>query len=485
MSRDVTHLSGTALAHLIRSGETSSREVLEAHISRLIRVNPKLNAVVADRFTLARAEADAADNTLASSDPKSLAPFHGVPCTIKECFALEGMPQTSGSLSRKGHIAGSDATGVRRYRQAGAIPMGVTNVSELCLWMESDNPVYGLTNNPYDLGRTVGGSSGGEGAIIASGASPFGLGSDIGGSIRMPAYFNGVFGHKPSPGLVPNTGQHPIAHREALQFLGTGPLCRRAEDLMPLLRILSGPDGLDPSIETRELGDPESVDLSQLTVLTVPDNGAKKVDKELQEAQERAANHLASLGAKVQVRQFEGFHHGAEMWITNLSAHEGKHTFRKLMGRPDTLDLVGQLGRWMVGGADHTIVAILTGLFEDVGAGFEKRTRHFLSLTEEIRATVHASLDPNTVILYPTYPRLAPRHHMPKLRVFDAGYTCIINLLHLCATHVPMGLSRKGLPLGFQVVGVPGTDHQTIAVAMELERAFGGWVPPTIQGVDR
>ena len=334
------------------------------------------------------------------------------------------------------------------------------------------------------MSRTVGGSSGGEGAIIASGASPFGLGSDIGGSIRLPAFFNGVFGHKPSAGLVPSTGQHPMAHREALRFLGTGPLCRRAEDLMPLVRLLAGPDGLDPSTEDMALGDPSTVDLSELTVLTVPDNGRQKVDAALKQAQQRAAAHLEKLGATVRDRHFEDFRHAVDMWATSLSVSEGKHTFRKLMGRTETSDLIGQLGRWMVGNSEHTIAAIITGLFEDVGAGFEKRTAHFLALTQDLRAEVLQALGPKTVIFFPTYPRIAPKHHRPKLRVFDASYTTLINILQLPATHVPMGLNQDGLPMGFQVVGAPGTDHQTIAVAMELERAFGGWVFPSVPGVD-
>ena len=144
-----------------------------------------------------------------------LPPLLGVPCTIKENFAFVGTPQASGLLARAHIVNDHDAPAVARLRAAGAIPLGVTNTSELCMWMESFNKVYGITNNPYDPTRTVGGSSGGEGAIIGSGASPFGLGADVGGSIRMPAFFNGVFGHKPSPLLIPNGGQYPAATRRS------------------------------------------------------------------------------------------------------------------------------------------------------------------------------------------------------------------------------------------------------------------------------
>lgn len=189
---ELLYLSASEIARRIRSRKLTSREAVETHIREIERVNPVINAVVADRFAEAREEAARADELTFASHRDDLPEFHGVPCTIKECFALEGMPNTSGLVARIGTVASSDATAVDRMRKAGFVPMGVTNVSELCMWMESDNKVYGRTSNPYDARRIVGGSSGGEGAIVGSGASPIGLGSDIGGSIRMPAFFNGV-----------------------------------------------------------------------------------------------------------------------------------------------------------------------------------------------------------------------------------------------------------------------------------------------------
>ncbi len=202
-------LSGTRLAEMIRRKEVTSLDVVKTHIAHIKRVNPSINAVVKDRFDAAIAEAKAADKRVKDSSPESLPPFHGVPCTVKESFLLTGMPNTSGLVARKDIIADHDATAVARLRKSGAIPLGVTNIPELCMWMETDNRLYGRTNNPYNTKHIVGGSSGGEGAIIGSGGSPFGVGADIGGSIRMPAFFNGVFGHKATGGLVPNSGQVP------------------------------------------------------------------------------------------------------------------------------------------------------------------------------------------------------------------------------------------------------------------------------------
>src|SRR5436305_2524736 len=211
----LTERSAVDLARAIRTGETSSREVVEAHIERLELTHPRLNAVVVDRYDAARQDADAADELVRSTtDTDTLPPFHGVPCTIKEAIAMKGMPNCAGLVSRAAWRAPENAPTVQRMIDAGAIPLGVTNTPELCLWIETENRQYGRTHNAYDMSRTAGGSSGGEGAVVGAGGSPLGLGADIGGSIRLPAFFNGVFGLKPSPGLVPSTGQFPLPQTE-------------------------------------------------------------------------------------------------------------------------------------------------------------------------------------------------------------------------------------------------------------------------------
>src|SRR3954469_3974550 len=207
MRTDLLRASALELAAAIRSGERTSREVIEAHIARLERFQPRTRAIAVPCFDSARAAADAADATTGDDAP----PLHGVPCTIKESFAVEGLPNTAGLVSRRDHRSDADAPTVARLRAAGAIPVGLTNTSELCMWIESENRLYGRSSSAYDSRRTAGGSSGGEGAAVGSGGSPFGLGADIGGSIRIPAFFNGVFGHKPTAGLVTNEGQYPAA----------------------------------------------------------------------------------------------------------------------------------------------------------------------------------------------------------------------------------------------------------------------------------
>ncbi len=206
--------------------------MVERHIETLMRAD--VNAVVVERYDEALAEADVADERVAAGG-EDLPALLGVPLTIKESIAVAGLPNSAGLESRAGRHAEETATAAQRMLDAGPILLGLTNLSELTMWIESDNRVYGRTVNAYDRRRTAGGSSGGEGAAVGCGGSPIGLGTDFAGSIRLPAFFNGVFGHKPSRGLVPFTGHFPTSDGEAMRMSVLGPIARRAEDLAPVL----------------------------------------------------------------------------------------------------------------------------------------------------------------------------------------------------------------------------------------------------------
>jgi len=314
--RRLTERSASDLAGAIRGGEVSSREVVQAHIDRLRAVQPRLNALAAERFEAALAEAEADHTIAAAGEHEALPPLLGVPCTIKESIALAGMPNCAGLLSRRDHRAAETAPAARRLLDAGAIPLAVTNVSELTLWIESHNYVYGRSRNAYDPRRAAGGSSGGEGAAVGAGGSPIGLGSDIAGSIRLPAFFNGVFGHKCSAWMVPNTGHFPAAEGEVTRMLSLGPLARRAEDLMPALQIIAGPDGIDPFTRAVELGDPSEVDLQGLPVVVSEQASLVPVRRELREARERAAAALAAAGARVRRVPLRSMRRALDYYLT-------------------------------------------------------------------------------------------------------------------------------------------------------------------------
>ncbi|HUS67432.1 MAG TPA: amidase [Kofleriaceae bacterium] len=467
--------SATRLAQLIRTREVSSREVVEAHIRRIERVNPVINAVVDTRYDDAREEAELADARAKAGG--ELPPFLGVPCTIKECMGLSGMRKTSGLLSRRHIVAGRDGTAVKRLKGAGLIPLGVTNVSELMMWMETFNHIYGRTNNPYDPSRTVGGSSGGEGAVVGAGGSPMGLGADIGGSIRMPAFFNGVFGHKPTGGLVPASGHYPMAENDARRYNTVGPIVRHAEDLMPMLRILAGPDGEDGGCRDIPLGDPAAVRIDQLTVYDVEDNGAFRVSPDLKAAQRDVAAHLARRGARVEPFRHPIFKHSFDIWSAMMDAAADTR-FSQLLGDGEPVRGGRELVRWLFGARRHTLPSLGLVLLEKLPALLPGRALRALELGRTLKADLLAKLGTTGVILYPSYPEPAPRHYRALLPPLKWQYTAIWNVLEFCSTQVPLGLNADGLPLGVQVAGVPGNDHVTIAVAHELERGFGGWVPP-------
>lgn len=470
--------SAVELARRIRAGELSSSEVVDRHIARIEQVNPGLNAVVRDRFEAARGEAKEADAARAAEGAGATGPLHGVPVTVKECFALAGMPWTGGLVARRDVVAKRDAVAVARLRGAGAIPLGVTNVPEIGLWPETYNRIYGRTRNPYDTRRSAWGSSGGEGAIIGAGGSPLGLGSDIGGSIRGPAFVSGVFGHKPSGGLVPGTGYFPEVTGEAQRFLVSGPLARRAEDLMPALRVLAGPDGAW-ACDAIELGDPDAVDVARLRVWLVEGSGGPfRVDGELLAAERNAAEALRRAGARVTTLAIPELRHAFEIWSARM-LESGTPDVAALIGHGHPRELLAQVLRWTVGRSPHTLPTLMAGLAQRVGARLPSRPERFAAMGHRLRSELDERLGDDGVLLFPPSRFTAPRHNRLLLHPFVFAWYGVWNVVELPVTQVPLGLSRRGLPLGVQVVAGHGRDHLTIAAALELERAFGGWLPPT------
>ncbi len=474
------------LARRLRAQEISARELVELHLEQLERTNPHTNAVARARQREARREADAADQRLAQGGD-DLPPLLGVPCTIKESFSFTGMPHSAGLRARRDVIATEDATAVARLRAAGAIPLGVTNISELCMWMESVNPVYGRSRNPYDASRIVGGSSGGEAAAIASGVSPFGLGSDVGGSIRNPAYFNGIFGHKPSPMVVPNSGQYPETDGAMQRYLCSGPMTRRAEDLMPLLRILAGPDAQYPECASAsQLGDPNAVSFEGRTLISIEGSGALPVAPELLRAQRRAAEHLVARGMELRVVELPALRRQFEIWASMMGL-ANEVPFGTLLGEGTPVSAWREMLKWSVGASDHTWMALCTAVTDPMVRRFPKRAKELAALGLQLKQEILALLGEGGLLLYPPYVTTAPRHRVParwatRLHM-PWSYHAIFNVLELPVTQVPLGLAQDGLPLGVQVVSAPMNDHLTIAAALELERAFGGWRPPALAGL--
>src|SRR5712672_222224 len=300
-SDDITSASASELADAIRSKKLSSRMIVEAHLERIAKVNPKLNAVVQLTAEAARKEADEADAALARGEIKG--PLHGVPITIKDTLETAGVICTGGTKGRANYVPKADATAVARLRAAGGIILGKTNVPELAGAAETDNLVYGRTNNPYDLTRTPGGSSGGEAAIIAAGGSPLGLGTDAGGSIRIPAHYCGLAAIKPTSGRVPRTGQFPMPLGARNPVFHVSLIARKVSDLALALPIIAGPDFRDHSIVGMPLGDPNGVALAGLKLAFFEDDGAATPTKEIAAAVRDCAKAFMEAGVKVEEKR--------------------------------------------------------------------------------------------------------------------------------------------------------------------------------------
>ncbi|XP_066537870.1 fatty-acid amide hydrolase 2-B [Hoplias malabaricus] len=472
------------LAQKIRRREVTSVEVVQAYIDRIQEVNPLLNAVVKDRFSAALSEAAHVDKLIdeETDGEEALAdrfPLLGVPLSVKESIFLQGMPCTTGLVSRAGLLSSGDAPSVALLKRAGAIPLGVTNTPELCMWMETNNHLYGITNNPYDIQRMCGGSSGGQGSILASGGAVIGNGSDIGGSIRLPSFYNGIFGHKGTTGIVSNEGQYPPSSGRHNEYLSTGPMCRYAEDLLPMLKIMAGANADKLSLSSE-------VDLKKLRFFTVLDDGGSPltspVDKQLSEGQSKVVHRLeADLGVKVKEISFPQLKYSYQIWDTFMALpdKDGKspQPFVELMadGGPAVWP-VWELIKWLFGKSDHTIAAIGLALTESTRSATP--SQFILQQKEALQRSMEEILGTDGVLLYPCQPLLAQKHHHALFTPFNLAYTGIFNILGLPVTQCPLGLSVEGLPLGVQVAAGTLQDRLTLAVALYLQNAFGGWRDP-------
>lgn len=470
---DPTRSSAVTLARAIRERRAGAREVIEAHIAVLERTQPRTNAVAASRFDAARIEADAADARIAAAGPDERLPvLLGVPCTVKEMIGVEGMPNTAGLRARRGHRAVATAPAAQRLIDAGAIVLGVTNLAEIGIWIESKNGVYGLTRNPYDPGRTAGGSSGGEAVAVAVGGSAVGLGSDMGGSVRIPAFFNGVFGHKPSAGLVPNSGMFPDTVGEIGRLLTIGMLTRSAADLMPVLQAIAGPDGHDPFVRAVALGNPGEVTIRGLQVVIGQDTSYIPVRREMRDARDRAADVLAAAGARIRHVPLTGMRRATELFLTAASEVGGR--LGDIVAAADAPPVTALRLLRRTGG--HNLMTALTLIAERLprsSARTRRVTAAAAALTEEVAGVIG-----DGVMLHPPFRSTAPRHHTTTARPWLQTPCSVFNLLGMAVTQVPLGLNKRGLPLGVQVAAIRDHDHLTIAAAQTLERALGGWVPP-------
>ena len=451
------------LAEAIGAGAISSREAVEACLAAIESVNGELNAVVQAVPDRARAEAIAADERLAAGD--DVGPLHGVPVTIKDCFATEGIVTTVGTTGLASFVPDEDDVTVARLRRAGAIVVGKTNCPELLMGFESDNLVYGRTVNPFDSARTCGGSSGGEAAIVAAGASPLGLGSDSGGSLRVPAHFCGIPTLKPTHGRVPITSAVFPSTGPFSRLRAVGTLAPTVDDLVLGLRVLAGPDGRDPWAAPVPLPDPAGVDVGALRVAVYADDGGGPATPETVAAVEVAGVALEKAGAAVEAARLPVANEAIELY-TGILGGDGGAGLRRVLEAVGTTE-------------PSPLIANMLAL---VSANVQPASQYADTLARWDRFRLRAMefLDDYDVILSPVaaVPALAHGTTFEHLNAF--GYVFTHNLTGWPAAVVRAGTSPEGLPIGVQIAAAPWREDRALAVARRLESALGPFSLPTI-----
>jgi amidase len=469
--------SATSMLGALHRREISALELLEAHLHRIEQFDPTLNSVVVRDFDRARREAIAIDN-LPPSDDRPLA---GLPITIKESLDVEGTPSTAGVPARKGHLAPRDCRTVARLRAAGALIFGKTNV---CTWLtdyQADNPVYGRTNNPWDLARTSGGSSGGS-ATLAAGLTALDIGSDLGGSIRVPAAFCGLWGHKPSDSLVPNSGHFPGSEfpNPAIVLTSQGPHARSAQDLELALDVMTGPDVGADAAWSLKLPPPRHQRLSDFRIAVLPPEPWLPVEQETLDALRRTADELRYEGCTV--------HEVAPIVLGDLRDYYA--LFRSMMSVVTSARWSEEQRRRTVGDklwrgeVFHAADARgITASAADLLAWLEQREiyraawriffREFDILVAPI--TLTPAFEHSTVAT--ANRRLIINGHPVEFE-YMSFYPALASLTGNPTTVFPTGLTSAGLPIGLQALGPYLEDRTPLRFAQLLESLMGHFSPP-------
>jgi len=471
---DLTRLSALAMAQAVRKKEISPVELVEAHLRRIEKLNPALNAFVHVDGDRALRDARAAEWAVVHG--AGLGPLNGVPVSVKSCIDVVGLRCEAGSRLRSGYVAQQDAPIVARLRAAGAVVLGTTNTAELLMAWETDNVLHGRTNNPWDLNRTAGGSSGGEAAAIAACCSAGGVGSDGGGSIRIPAHFSGICGLKPTPGRIPATGHFPNSVGPFAMLGVVGPMSRTVADLKVLFEVMQGPDDGDTACAPVPVREPAAAKLKGLRIGYFEDDGTTPVTPETRAAVRTAALGLERAGFRMNPFVPKGLDSAQKLWW-------------KFFGVAGAM-LLGP----MIAGHEAEIGAVLKEFCEWTQAEPPHSGESLLNAwiqRDVLRMQLFAQMKEIPILVCPVAAIPAFRHgerswtvNGKTVNYLDAwSYSAWFNLLGMPAAVVPVGPSPDGLPIGIQIVGLPWEEELVLSVAAAVERECGGWREPPERGL--
>ncbi|XP_061718144.1 fatty-acid amide hydrolase 2-like isoform X2 [Cydia pomonella] len=465
--------SAVSLAKKIKEKQLKSEDLVKAVIERIKEVNPIINAVTEDRFEAAIADAREVDKLITSGlseEEAAKKPFLGVPFTTKESQSVKGYRYTLGLWWRRELRADEDSESVALLKAAGAILVALTNVPELLVWPETRNPVYGMTNNPHHTGRSPGGSSGAEAALTACYATPISLCSDVGGSIRMPAFYCGMFGHHNTPGTTSIRGV--IFHKgDEESMISLGFITKHVEDLAPLNKVIAGNKAPLLKLDRK-------VDIKDIQFYYMEKSKDYRVTPIKPELRSAMANAVAKISEEVSLKNspqpyyHKGFDHMYQLWTYWMS--QEPHNFAGLLNNSKTDAIwIVELLRKILGLSKHGWSAIIWLLHVQLMPLFPNWAE---KLTKEWKEDLLNKLGDNGVLLLPSAPQTAPYHYSCFLQPFNFSYWAAVNVLKCPATQVPMGVNSQGLPIGIQVMATPYNDALCLTVAKYLEKQFGGAV---------
>ena len=467
---ELTYATIAEIKEGIRRKLSSPTEVVDAHLGRIAAMQPKLNAFTHLDAEEARKQARAAENAVMRGE--KLGPLFGVPVTVKGCIDVAGWPAPAGSLLRKQYVPEKDAPLVARLRGAGAILLGNTNTPEFLMAYETNNLVCGRTSNPWDLARSAGGSSGGEAAAIAAGCSAGGVGSDGGGSIRVPAHFCGICGLKPTPGRIPSTGHFPPGGG-AFGWIGVvGPMARTIADVRALFEMMAGPDGGDAFSSPVPLRRIEAEEIKRTRIGVLESEALGKATRETAAEVQKAAGLLREQGLIVEPVRIPALERAIELWWYFFGA------------------VIAHLVRQSIAGREDEISPMLREYLSCAGADGGVTLDAFLSACAErdaVRAEILKSMEKVPILISPVSSRPAFRHGEGTWRPGAAEcyrdtmrFSQWLNLAGFPGATVPVGASPEGLPIGVQVIGRPHEEELVLAVAEAIETARGPWQAPQV-----
>ncbi|USG61580.1 amidase [Sneathiella marina] len=472
--------SASELTQKIQDKEISSRELTDYYIDRIERFDGKINAVPVHDFDTARNAADQADAEQAAG--RSLGPLHGLPMTIKEAYDISHLPTTWGIENFAKNIAQTDSQVVKKFKAAGAHFIGKTNVPEGLADFQSYNSIYGTTNNPWDVRRTPGGSSGGSSAALAAGFCGLESGSDIGGSIRNPAHFCGVYGHKPTWGIVPSQGHALPGDVAPPDIAVVGPMARSAQDLALAMNIMAGPDPLNSPGWTLSLPDPGMTGLKDFKIAIWPDDPLSPVSSEMSGRVQEIGDRLAKLGATVsdKARPDIDVAMSRQTYFFMLNGVLGAH-----LPQEETAALTEKAAGYSSGNSSPGALTArsLTQSHQTWLAWNNRR--------EILRMAWQEFFQDWDILICPQMATTAFKHdqsHFNGRRItFDNAehpyfeqllWSGHITVAYLPSTVFPTGPGTDGLPIGLQAVGAEFNDRKTIRFAELMAQEFGGFTPP-------